>query len=76
LTRIAAALKFNVLAKTVAKWFKRFRAEGVGELRNRSSRCHSLPSQSLSATSEPRGDGCRERSHAGTVAGYATMIAN
>ncbi|WGS17957.1 MULTISPECIES: IS481 family transposase [unclassified Bradyrhizobium] len=32
LTKAAAALQFNVTAKTVAKWVKRFRAEGVDGL--------------------------------------------
>jgi transposase InsO family protein len=50
LTKAAAALQFNVTAKTVAKWVKRFRAEGVDGLRDRSSRPHSLPSQTLPAT--------------------------
>jgi transposase InsO family protein len=45
LTKAAAALQFNVSAKTVAKWVKRFRAEGVDGLRDRTSRPHSLPSQ-------------------------------
>lgn len=39
--KAAAAIQFNVTAKTVAKWVKRFRAEGVEGLRDRSS----LPSQ-------------------------------
>ena len=43
LTKAAAALQFNVTAKTVAKWVKRFGAEGVDGLRDRSSRPHSLP---------------------------------
>src|SRR4029078_9132768 len=37
--------QFNVAAKTVAKWVKRFRAEGGDGLQARSSRPHSLPSQ-------------------------------
>ena len=41
LTKAAAALQFNVTAKTVAKWVKRFREEGVDGLRDRSSRPHS-----------------------------------
>src|SRR4029077_12741151 len=45
LTKAAAALQFNVTAKTVAKWVKRFRAEGVEGLRDRSSRPLSSPSQ-------------------------------
>src|SRR4029077_15953642 len=50
LTNAAAALQFNVMAKTVAKWVKRFRAEGVDGLRDRSSRPHSSPSQTPPAT--------------------------
>src|SRR5690348_9006490 len=50
LSRAAAARQFNTTAKTVAKWVKRFRAEGVGGLRDRSSRPHSLPSQTPGAT--------------------------
>jgi transposase InsO family protein len=50
LTKAAAALQFNVTAKTVAKWVKRFREEGVDGLRDRSSRPHSSPSQTLPAT--------------------------
>jgi len=50
LTKAAAALQFNVTAKTVAKWVGRFRAEGVDGLRDRSSRPHSSPSQTPAAT--------------------------
>ncbi len=50
LTQAAAALQFNVTAKTVAKWVERFRAEGVDGLQDRSSRPHSLPSQTPAAT--------------------------
>jgi transposase InsO family protein len=50
LSKVAAARRFNVSAKTVAKWVERFRAEGVSGLRDRSSRPHSLPSQTPSAT--------------------------
>ena len=50
LTKAAAALRFNVTAKTVAKWVKRFRAEGVDGLQDRSSRPHSSPSQTPAAT--------------------------
>ncbi len=50
LTKAAAALQFNITAKTVAKWVNRFRAEGVDGLRDRSSRPHSLPSQTPPAT--------------------------
>ncbi|WP_375167034.1 leucine zipper domain-containing protein [Bradyrhizobium brasilense] len=45
LTKAAAALQFNVSAKTVAKWIKRFRAKGVDGSRDRSSRPLSSPSQ-------------------------------
>src|SRR3984893_13377558 len=44
------ARRFNTTPKTVAKWVKRFRAEGVDGLRDRSSRPHSLPSQTAPAT--------------------------
>jgi len=44
-----AAHQFNTTPKTVAKWAKRFRAEGVDGLRDRSSRPHSLPSQTAPA---------------------------
>jgi transposase InsO family protein len=50
LSKAAAARQFNVTSKTVAKWIKRFRAEGVDGLRDRSSRPHSLPSQTPVAT--------------------------
>jgi transposase-like protein len=50
LTKAAAALQFNVSAKTVAKWVKRFHEEGVDGLRDRSSRPLSSPSQTLPAT--------------------------
>src|SRR5258708_40323379 len=50
LTKAAAAGQFNTTAKTVAKWVERFRAEGVDGLRDRSSRPHSLPSQTAPAT--------------------------
>jgi transposase InsO family protein len=49
-TKAAAARQFNTTAKTVAKWVERFRAEGVDGLRDRSSRPHSLPSQTPPAT--------------------------
>lgn len=45
-----AAYQFNTTPKTVAKWVKRFRAEGVDGLRDRSSRPLSLPSQTAPAT--------------------------
>jgi transposase InsO family protein len=44
-SKAAAARQFNTTAKTVAKWVERFRAEGADGLRDRSSRPHSLPSQ-------------------------------
>jgi transposase InsO family protein len=50
LTKAAAALQFNVSSKTVAKWVKRFRAEGVNGLRDRSSRPLSSPSQTQPTT--------------------------
>ena len=50
LSKAAAARQFNITPKTVAKWFKRFRAEGVDGLHDRSSRPLSLPSQTAPAT--------------------------
>ena len=50
LTKAAAALQFNMTAKTVAKWVNRFQEEGVDGLRDRSSRPHSLPGQTPPAT--------------------------
>ena len=50
LSKAAAAGQFNISPKTVAKWVKRFRAEGVDGLRGRSSRPLSSPSQTTPAT--------------------------
>jgi transposase InsO family protein len=52
LTKAEAAQHFNTSPKTVAKWVLRFRAEGLGALRDRSSRPLSLPSQTPLATCE------------------------
>src|SRR5262250_2218760 len=46
----AAARKFNTTPKTVAKWVKRFRAEGVDGLCDRSSRPLSSDSHTPKAT--------------------------
>ncbi|AHY56304.1 bll8291 [Bradyrhizobium diazoefficiens USDA 110] len=50
LSQADAANQFNTTPKTVAKWVKRFRAEGVDGLRDRSSRPRSSPSQTPPAT--------------------------
>ena len=50
LSQADAAHQFNTTAKTVAKWVKRFRADGVEGLRDRSSRPLSSPSQTPPAT--------------------------
>jgi transposase-like protein len=50
LSQADAAHQFNTTPKTVAKWVKRFRKEGVEGLRDRSSRPHSSPSQTPPAT--------------------------
>jgi transposase InsO family protein len=49
LSKVAAARQFNTTPKTVDKWVERFRAEGLDGLRDRSSRPHSLPSQTAPA---------------------------
>ena len=64
LTKAAAALQFNVSAKTVAKWVKRFRAEGVNGLRDRSSRPLSSPSQTQPTTCAAV-EALRRRRHTG-----------
>ena len=46
----AVARAYQTTPKTVAKWVARYRAEGVDGLRDRSSRPHSLPSQTAPAT--------------------------
>ncbi|MCP3469943.1 IS481 family transposase [Bradyrhizobium sp. CCGUVB1N3] len=50
LSQADAAHQFNTTPKTVAKWIRRFRGEGVEGLRDRSSRPHSSPSQTPPAT--------------------------
>src|SRR5262245_2625356 len=50
LTKAAAARQFHTTAKTVGKWVKRFKEEGVEGLHDRSSRPLSSPSQTSSAT--------------------------
>jgi transposase InsO family protein len=49
LTQAAAARCFNTSPKTVAKWIRRFRKEGVKGLCDRSSRPHCSPSQTPQA---------------------------
>jgi transposase InsO family protein len=61
LSKTAAARQFNTTPKTVAKWVKRFRAEGVDSLRDRSSRPHSLPGQTPLATCSEIGRLRRQR---------------
>jgi transposase InsO family protein len=50
LSKAAAARKFNTSAKTVAKWVKRFRAQGAKGLIDRPSTPHSLPSKTPAST--------------------------
>ncbi|MBR0717480.1 IS481 family transposase [Bradyrhizobium liaoningense] len=50
LSQADAAYQFNTTPKTVAKWVKRFRAEGVEGMHDRSSRPLSSPSQTPPAT--------------------------
>jgi len=50
LSKAAAARKYNTTPKTVGKWVKRFRSEGVNGLRDRSSRPLSSPNQTAQIT--------------------------
>jgi transposase InsO family protein len=50
LSKAAAARRFNTTPKTVGKWVKRFRAEGVNGLQDRSSKPLSSPGQTPPAT--------------------------
>ena len=50
LSKADAAYQFNTTPKTVAKWVKQFRAEGVKGLRDRSSRPLSSSSQTSVTT--------------------------
>lgn len=50
LAKAAAARQFHTSAKTVGKWVARFQEEGVGGLRDRSSRPLSSPDQTPAAT--------------------------
>jgi transposase InsO family protein len=50
LSKATAARQFNVTPKTVAKWVKRFRDEGLDGLHDRSSRPLSSPGQTAPAT--------------------------
>src|ERR1700756_3718756 len=61
LSKTAAARQFNTTPKTVAKWVKRFRTEGVDSLRDRSSRPHPLPGQPPLATCSEIGRLRRQR---------------
>jgi transposase-like protein len=73
LSKADAAYQFNTTPKTVAKWVKRFREEGVDGLRDRSSRPHSSPSQTPPATcgrSQPRSR-CRRPPSASSCAAWA-----
>src|SRR5947208_14814768 len=64
LTNPAAARRFSITAKTVAKWVKRFKAEGVDGLRDRSSRPRSLPRQTPPTTCAAI-DALRRQRHTG-----------
>ena len=61
LTKAQAADKFNTTTKTVSKWLRRFREQGVEGLRDRSSRPHSLPSQTPPTTCDAVEDLRRQR---------------
>src|SRR4029450_7908679 len=50
LSKAEAARRYHTTPKTVAKWVKRFRSEGVSGLRDRSSRPLSSPNQTALTT--------------------------
>jgi transposase-like protein len=50
LSKAAAARQFHTSPKTVGKWIKRFKEEGIEGLHDRSSRPLSSPSQTSPAT--------------------------
>ena len=52
LTRKAAAAAFRVSEKTAGKWVRRYRAAGVAELQDRSSRPHRSPRRTSSSLLE------------------------
>src|SRR5262245_27875406 len=62
LSKAEAARQFNASWKTVDKWVNRFRTLGVEGLRDRSSRPHSLPSQTPLATADAV-EACRRDRH-------------
>src|SRR5262245_33098242 len=64
LSKAIAAQRFNTTPKTVAKWVRRFRAEGVDGLRDRSSRPLSSPGQTPAATCA-RVEALRRQRHTG-----------
>jgi transposase InsO family protein len=72
LARAEAARRFNTSAKTVAKWVRRFRAEGMAGLRDRSSRPLSSPSRTLLAACDAVEALRRQRQ---TQAAIATKLA-
>jgi transposase InsO family protein len=65
LNHAAAARKFNTTPKTVAKWVKRFRAEGFDGLHDRSSRPRSPESQTPRVTCD-RVEALRRQRYTGT----------
>lgn len=75
LSKAEAARQFNTTWKTVDKWVGRFRTHGAEGLRDRSSRPHSLPSQTPLATADAVETCRRERhtqSHIATALGLST----
>jgi len=64
LSQADAAYQFNTTPKTVAKWVKRFGAEGVEGMHDRSSKPHSSPSQTPPATCTAI-EGLRRQRHTG-----------
>ena len=68
LSKAETARQFHTTSKTVAKWVRRFREDGVEGLLDRSSRPHSLPSQTALATCDAVEILRRERCTQDTIA--------
>jgi transposase len=70
LCKAQAARQFNTTGKTVHKWVARCRTHGAEGLRDRSSRPHSLPSQTPPSTADAVEARRRDRQTQGQIAAH------